>query len=329
MIDILKVFAILYMILLVPFIFGVVWDVYVTRKQLRVETFVRGWILMMALFFCEAVPMILWKVSLSVLKNVWFVTVMAVTMVVVVMFLRGKVHWKLEKSERKKGWKYILVSSILILCSILFLKPDVDDSTVETVMEAYNTDTMYQYQPFTDDKYDNLPKEKVYSPIEMYYAVLANTVNAHPAIVVKLLVPFSFLNVFILVYVMWSRALFFKNKRFRNIFLFFVGCIYFLPIISTNMNLLAVWQNCWKGEVLLGTTVFPLICYDVYRMMASLSEQWKRDKCIQYGVELIVSVIVAQLLYAQGIAFSCIIIISSFMVIAVRRCYEKYVANVK
>lgn len=327
MADILKIIAILYMILLVPAIFGVLWNTYMRKKSFTAESFVRGWTCMMGLFYCEAVPVILWKMSLSSLKYIWLITVVVITVLIIFGLIKGKLE--VNKWGLRKNWGYMLISGMLILCSILFFKPDVNDDTVETVMEAYGTDTMYQYQPFTDDKYETIPEKKAYAPLEMYYAVLSGLVGAHPAIVVKILIPFAFLSVFILVYVMWAKILFQKNAKFRKIFLFFVGCIYFLPVISRNMELMAVWRNCWKGEVLLGTTILPLVCYDVYGMMISLLNQWSRKKCIRYAVNLTITVITAQLAYIKGMAFSSIIIIAGTLIIIARRFCDKYVASAK
>lgn len=327
MIDILKIIVILYMILVVPVMTGVLWDTCITRRVFSMETFVRGWFCMMALFLCEAVPMIMGRASLSALKNVWLFTVIIITLSNIVMLFRGKVEP--AKLLRIINRKYVVIAGVLVLCSVLFLKPDMDDSTVETVMEAYSTDTMYQYQPYTDDEYSTIPKENVSAPIEMYYAVLADMVGAHPAIVVRLLIPIAFLNVFMLVQIMWARLLFGKNSRFRRIFLLFVGLIYFLPVISTNMEYLEIWQNCWKGEVMLGTTVLPLVCYDVYCLIVSLSEQWDRKKYIGYGRKLLISAMAGQLLYVKGMALSLIIVSSGVLIIVVRRWYEKYVANDK
>lgn len=327
MADILKIIVILYMILLVPVMFGVLWDTYMRKKSFTAESFVRGWICMMGLFYCEAVPVILMKKSLSFLKYIWLLTVVVVAVLIILMCVRGKLTW--NRDILQQNFRYILISMVLILCSVLFLKPNMRDDTVETVMEAYDTDTMYQYQPFTDDKYETMPNEKVYAPLDMYYAVISEMVGAHPAIVVKCLIPFSFLNVFLLVHIMWANVLFQKSARYRKIFLFFIGCIYFIPIISTNMELMAVWRNCWRGEVLLGTTILPLVCYDVYTMMISLLNQWSKKKCIRYVVNLIITAIAAQLAYIKGMAFSCIIIIAGFLILIVRRCHDKYATNAK
>lgn len=324
MMDFLKIFVILYMILPVPLMFGILWHTYIAKEPLGIRTFVHGWLCMMALFFCEAVPLVLWKKPLSYLKNAWLVTIIIVTLIVVGKLLWGKLRWKPGKGTVKKNWKYIVLSAGMIVGSILFLQPATDDSTVEIAVEAYVTDTMYQYQPYTDEVYEQMPEDKIYSPAEMYYTVLADMVNAHPAVVVKLLIPVSFLTVFILVYVMWAKVLFKKNPKFRKIFLFFAGCIYVMPIISTNMSMLGIWKNCWKGEVLLGTTILPLVSLYVYEMMSELSEQFDRKKCIKYGVNLAIAAMAAQLFYVKGFLFSCMIIIAGGIIIGIRKFLDRY-----
>ena len=328
MFDILKIVVILYMILLVPLMLGILWQRYIVKRNFGIATFVQGWLCMMALFYCETVPMVLSKSSLTKLKNTWLVTVIIINVFFFVIFLCTRKEWKLEKEDSRKSGRNVVILFLMIICSIFFLKPQTQDDTVEVVMESYMTDNLYQYQPYTEEVYQELPKEKAYSPIEMYYAVLANMVNAHPAIVVKVLIPIGFLPIFVFTYVMWARRLFRKNKKLQRVFLFLVGIIFLLPVISTNMTMLSVWQNCWRGEVLLATTVLPLVCSYVYNMIGELLQQWNKRTCIEYALKLFIVSLTAQLTYAMGMLFSCIIILSGILIIVARRCQQKYAANI-
>lgn len=326
MFGILKIIIILYLILLVPLMLGILWQRYVTKQRLEISVFVQGWLCMMALFYCEAVPMILFKMSLTNLKNIWLATAIIITILFLMTFFRTREEWKAEKKERKIG-RGILVMFLVVICSILFVKPQTYDDTIEVVMEAYMTDTMYQYQPYTGEMYLELPEEKAYSPIEMYYAVLSNMVNAHPAIVVKILIPMGFLVIFMFNYIMWAKILFEKNKKLQEIFLFFIGIIFLLPVISKKMEMFAIWQSCWRGEILLTTTVLPLECYYVYKMIDEVSHQCRRRNMMEHGGKLLIAAIVAQLVYPKGMFFSSIIILVGIVIIAARRFQEKYAAN--
>lgn len=328
MIDILKIVTILYMILPVPAMLGVLWQRYIVKQHFGIATFVQGWLCMMALFYCEAVPMVMFKSSLTKLKYIWLVTVLIITVLFLLVLLRTRKKWKMEKEKSRKNSKNVVILFLMIMFSIFFLKPQIQDDTVEVVMESYMTDTMYQYQPYTGEEYQELPKEKEYSPIEMYYAVLANMVNAHPAIVVKVLIPMGFLPIVVFTYIMWARRLFGENKKNQRVFLLFVGMIFLLPVISTNMEMFGVWKNCWRGEVLLATTVLPLVCLRVYNMIRELSQQCNKRMCIEYGSKLLIVSVTAQLTYAKGMLFSCIIILSGILIVVARRCQQKYAANI-
>lgn len=328
MMDILKFIIILYSILLIPLMLGTLWQKYIVKRHFGIATLVQGWLCMMALFYCEAVPMVLFRRTLSELKNIWVVTMLVITVLFLISFLHTRDQWRNIRDIFCEKWKYAVIPILLILCSIFFLKPEIQDDTLEIVMETVSTNTMYQYQPYTDQAYEELPENKVYAPLEMYDAVLADMVNANPAIVVKIMLPIGFLPIFMLTYVMWAKSLFQKNRKLQRIFLFFTGVMFFLPIISTNMVMFSVWQNCWKGEVLLTTTVLPLVCSNVYNMIVELSQQWNKKKCIEYVLKLLIVSLTAQLTYAKGMLFSCSIILSGILIIVARRCQQKYAANI-
>lgn len=306
---------------------GTLWQTYIVKRHLGMATLVQGWLCMMALFYCEAVPMVLFKKNLSELKNAWLVTMLVLTILYLLLCFRTKAQRRKVLNLFLKKWKCAIIPALLILCSILFIKPGIEDDTLEIVMETIATDTMYRYQPFTSEAYEELPREQAYAPLEMYYAVLFDIANTNPAIIVRIMIPMGFLPIVMIVYVLWARRLFPKNRKGQRFFLFFAGIISFLPVVSTDMSLLSIWQSCWRGEVLLATTVLPLVCSYVYLMFRELSQQWSAKTCAEYAMRLLVASLAAQLMDAKGMLYSCIIILSGGLILVVRRCQKRYAAS--
>lgn len=329
MLIFLKTIIILYTILLLPFVLGTLWQTYIVKRNLGMATLVQGWLGMMALFYCEAVPMVLLGRRLSELKNAWVITILVITLLYLVLCFRTRAQRRKIIHLFMKKWKCAIIPMLLILCSIFFLKPVTEDDTLEIVMEAIGTDTMYQRQPYTDQVYEEPPKEQVYAPLEMYYAVLFGIANTNPAIIVRIMISIGFLPIVMITYVLWAKRLFPKNPQGQRWFLIFAGIISLLPIFSTDMGLLRIWQCCWKGDVLLATTVLPLVCSYVYLMIRELSQQWSGRICGEYALKLLVASLTAQLMDAKGMLYSCMIIISGVLILVVRRWQKKYAANSK
>ncbi|MCI5622047.1 MAG: DUF6077 domain-containing protein [Lachnospiraceae bacterium] len=329
MLDIIKIIIIFYMILVFPFLLGTLWQKYIVKRHLGIGTLVQGWLCMMALFYCESVPMILFRRSLSELKNIWLITTVVITILFLLLCFGTRKQRRNMMNLFFKKWKCAVIPVLLILCSILFLQPVREDDTLEIVMDAIASDTMYQHQPYTGERYEEVPQEQAFAPLEMYYAVLFEVANANPAIIVRILIPFGFLPICIITYVLWARRLFPKNPQGQRWFLIFAGIISLFPIVSTDMGLLRIWQSCWKGDVLLATTVLPLMCSYVYLMIRELSQQYSGRTCGEYALKLLVASLTAQLMDAKGMLYSCMIIISGVLILVVRRWQKKYAANPK
>lgn len=329
MIDAIKVLIALYAILLVPYMCGTIWKEYVMNIRQGIHVYLHGWIIMMAAFWIEAVPMILLKRPLANLTYAWFITALIVTVIFLINLFRKRAWTKFDRDSVVTSLRNFVIPVIVICYAIFFVNPSIQDDTVETVMTAYTTNSMYRYEPYSESKYQELPSEKAWSPIEIFYAVVADIADAHPSTVVKLIVPIGFLLVAICVYLSWSKLLFGENKKQQKSFLVFIGCIYFLPTILSNMALLSVWRNCWQGETIMATIVLPMVCYYVYDIMIQFQKEWNREQGIFYGVNLLFVAIVAQLTMSKGMIFSGIIVFAGILVIVIRRCWEKYAAGNK
>lgn len=174
MIDICKLLVILYAILLVPYMAGVLWHTYVIKKEIKYGYFLKGWFVMMALFFLEALPMVMRKRPLRELKYAWIVTMILITIVFLLCVIMNRKQWKPDRAEIIKKCRLSWIPGIMILYSVVLVSPQIEDDTTEVVMTAYMTDTMYQYQPYTGEAYTELQQDRSISPIEMYYAVLVD-----------------------------------------------------------------------------------------------------------------------------------------------------------
>lgn len=322
MAQILGIIIMLYSLAVFPLVVAGLIRCYVKGSRTSMEYVVLGWTGALSVFAVEAIAVISSQGSLSNLKNLWLATMLVIS---VGSFWK---NWALARGMTIKKvrtvlqgkWRIIAGMIVVTACTLLFVMPDLEDDTTEIVLESYVTDTMYKYQPYSEEEYKQIPAENHFSPIEMYYAVMARLSEFHPATVVKLVIPVFFLPIVVCVYLLWAKKIFPYDPKAQRLFLMLAGIVFLFAVFSERMKGISVLQNCWKGEILLGTVMLPLVCYYCLEIMENIYEQGiKKQLIAQYGIILTITSITSQLMYRNGFVFSGIVLATGIAIAEVRR----------
>ena len=328
-----QVGVILYLFAIVPGIFGLAWNC--TIKKENEYFWADGMFAMMALFALIAIPMVNRKSTPEELAKIWLVAVSVI--VGIVLLLCNKRLWEQVKKEfgkvkqLTKTEKLLCgVMMLLVLGSILWVKPMAADETVSVVQTALDTNTMYEYHPYSGEVYAQGSENGKESPIEMLYAVVCSITGMNPAILIQFVVPFSLQICFFSVYREIGELLFGEERRKRNYFLFFVILLHLTPLYIDGQSLLGgVFRNAWNGETLLGCMVLP----GVFRILLRLMKESKADvadksekvsSILKEICHIIVMLLVARLVYPRGGYYVILMLLLCGATIIVREGYRRY-----
>ena len=100
---------------------------------------------------------------------------------------------------------------MIFMISVTFSMPSQKDDTPEIVNISIETDTMYQYQPYTQIPYDGINRDKAVSPAEMLYAVTGMITGLDSLTIIHVAIPFFFIP-FFMQYAGWLEDIFSETE---------------------------------------------------------------------------------------------------------------------
>lgn len=209
------------------------WVFWVKRKKDYTfgESFLAGIIFMFALAEILILPAIYRKLSLHFVTTV-FAVIMGAAAVYGLWELRkdAKAHIRRIRRElpQVSFWMWIAATAILvqILIAVVYAHMDADDSFyVATATTSVQTDSVFQFNPYSGVEYKILPKRYVLSPFPILLAVLSRLCGGlHPAVMAHTVYPAAFLRQHIWYIISLEKCGFRRRKENRGFFCFSVLC---------------------------------------------------------------------------------------------------------
>lgn len=267
---------------LVPAVSGVIW---VKRKKDYTfgESFLAGIIFMFALAEILILPAIYRKLSLHFVTTV-FAVLMGAAAVYGLWELRkdAKAHIRRIRRElpQVSFWMWIAATAILvqILIAVVYAHMDADDSFyVATATTSVQTDSVFQFNPYSGVEYKILPKRYVLSPFPILLAVLSRLCGGlHPAVMAHTVYPVAFFTAAYLVYHQFGKMWFPEKKREQGIFLLFCAVLIWFSGFSVytagNFQLVRIWQ----GKAILASLILPFLMYLGFEIMLEKKPGYSR-----------------------------------------------------
>lgn len=299
MVMIAKAAVALYIWLIAPFLLGNLWIESGKKITDRfVFTFLMGMVSEWAVFFILAKYAIARELALHELGNMWFLTLVVLSLVALAYGIRKK-HFAVQRPQISVAELVIETVLLLLLIALGMLCGGMaqKEYTAENVLTMHATDTLYQIDATTGlgkDEMLSIQKEALENesraPIDAYYATTGFLCRLNPAKYVRILLPF-FLSLFYCgVYYIWAKTLFPASRGKRVGFQCVVWLLYATAIVSDKAVLFQVFFNCWNGETLFFVGLLPLAVWLL------LHETNKRRWVTQYAV----CAVAGQLLYGNG-----------------------------
>ena len=167
--------------------------------------YIKGYCLLFTTFLFMAVPVIFTVNKLSVLVFIWKVFLIVTLPVLFLLYYKRKKRIRIVMKRfyeniqyaKKKSGISILFMIMIFMISVTFSMPSQKDDTPEIVNISIETDTMYQYQPYTQMPYDGINRDKAVSPVEMLYAVTGMSTGLDSLTIIHVAIPFFFIPFFL------------------------------------------------------------------------------------------------------------------------------------
>lgn len=318
----------IYSLGIMPFLVGMMW----TRRDSLLgvaKTYVLGYISLWALFYVIAVPLIALHFSLSKLVACWRAVLIVVPFLWVIQAI---FRWKtvLEQFRQyysniyviKQHLGYVVIlATLCMLISIGFIMPSPKDDVPETVAISIDTNRMYRQEPYTKLSYRE-PEKKIYSPIDMFYAVNVELSGMEVALLIHTISP-VFLLAFFCASAWEVGGIILRNKlEEKGLFVVFSLILYTVSIGADRALSFSLFQNVWNGATMLCCCILPLTVAWGFHFLEGIEQKVKVD-----SRELVLgtlTIVVAQLMLARGAILAILSLICCVGVFVLRKGWEKF-----
>ena len=248
---------------LMPGLTGCLW----TRKLKNdrgniLLAYILGLFSMLALFEALALPMIYLKCSLTLLTRTWEGCVLALAFISVLL------NGTFPRQRRWLAWvvrHMTLLLAAVILCvglqaAYVTERQHIDDDDafyLATSTTAEETDTLYQYNPYTGKKYKSVPARYVMASWPLFVAALSRLSGFHPAVLAHMLLPGIVVVWAYMIYALLAARFFPGDRRRQSLFLLFTVALLSFSGYSVYSSATFLFIRGWQGKAVLAGWGFP------------------------------------------------------------------------
>lgn len=280
MLVMIKGIALLFLLLVVPFLSGTLITGFMKKeKESVIFNWVTGFAMILGLVELLVVPATFLELSYGLICGVFY-ALLAVMAAAGVVWNRKRIGSML--SEGIKGlpqtpgivWLLVLVIAVQMFVYVGYMHEDSDDAFyVATALTTIEENSLFQVNPYTGEDYGSLPARYVLSPFPIFNALVSSVVGLHPTITAHSVLPVILLLFTYGVFAILGQELFrnFTEKAGWMVFLSAMHLTFAGYSTSTqgSMMLLRIWQ----GKALLAAALLPLIFYMFLRLVRQ-KETW-------------------------------------------------------
>lgn len=337
MTGIMGILTITYLLCVTPFLFGLLWNrIFRECRYELSDVYVKGYFLMFAAFWCAA-EVCIWKERwLSTLGKYWILAITVVNVISIAVSaktLPEYIRRWCSSLKKSKGMLCAVIASVLlIVVSIVFLKP-ISDDVVEYALTAVNTNTLYVYHPFTAEAHpDQLTNQRL-APLNLLYAVAAWASGLHSATVIKVVAPIFLLLFFCSTVWQIGRMMFAKQEERIPVFFFMILLLSSYPVYSAVDYLeAAILLNCWNGTTLLNCVILPfLVIFGWNQSDVESRAQTENRRMLIWRMETyifwVLSALAAQLTYVRGAYYVTLLAVIWLLIRLGRKGYNYAIAH--
>lgn len=266
---------ILFWMLIVPILIG---TLLINQLFKEIETdlllaVVCGAICMLAVFYILVIPMQFLSIPLHILAICWCI-VMIILCGFSLIFNWSRFKRILGDNYQKikiRSWFTALIIALILSQAFIltwYQHIDNDDAVyVASATTAVNTDSIFQYNPYTGQSLVEYPDRYVLSPFPIFIATLSKLVLIHPTIVAHTILPAFLIPLSYIVIALLGKKLFPDQPSGVYYFLLFMCVLNYFGNVSIYTNSTFLLLRIWQGKAVLANIIIPAILYFSFRAM--------------------------------------------------------------
>lgn len=230
------------------------------------DAFVRGFVLMLAVFQVMALPVFFFDLPLHALSRI-YVAYVVVLLVSALVCRRKELFYGVQNTFlwKKPSWPLMLALFLILVQTLicgLFMHMDQDDAFyVGTAVTSVNTDSIFKYDCYTGAEYTVLPSRYILSPFPVFLAVLSQITGIHATIIAHTVFPFLFIPLSYYVYFLIGKQMFRGTKDQPAVFLLLVAVVQLFSYYSVYTPGAFLLLRIWQGKAVLANILLPGIFY--------------------------------------------------------------------
>lgn len=269
-------------LLIVPTLIGCLCNGIMKKSKVRIlSNWVNGFIFCLGSFQLFVLPCVLFRTSLTLLTTLYigFIIIISIISIWVNRYDFKPMINGMWDSLKKTPWtSFIAILIVVFQMGMYFFcsHMDMDDAFyVATAVTTVDTNTIYQYDPYTGIAYTQLPMRYVLSPFSIFHAVLSQVSGVHATILVHSVLPVVYLGLAYAVYTLLGYDLFRKDRKATGQFIIWIAMIsmFLNATIYTQSSFMLL--RIWQGKAFLAAVLLPYVFYLGYRKI--IEKETKRE----------------------------------------------------
>lgn len=268
---------------MIPFLIGDLYHSYTKEHATVASNWCAGFIVVLGLLQVLALPCIFLKTSLDLVTGLYCLILVAGCVYSVILNHKNYRFdfKKLVIYVYKYPWQIavmVLVVAFQMYKYIAYKHVDADDSFfVGLAVTAVDTNTLFEYSPYTGELYEVLMTRYVFSPFFIFSAILSNVFGIHAAVLYHTVLPPIYLLLAYTVVGLLGCELYDKNIRKVATLVAVTGIItmYFSTSIYTQSSFMLL--RIWQGKAFLAAVLLPFVFYLGYKLF---TDRWTDESWI-------------------------------------------------
>ncbi len=282
------ILLVVYFGFILPYLMGRTWKRLFPWRQSNIGITAAhgmGVVALLAVFYVASFLPLSRSMSVSALSH-WML-LLGLGLGAVCLIILNRKLWQDFHVERL-SWPVVAMAVVLMLLSVMALRPDGMDLTGELVRRMADSDVFYGARAYDGAAWEGAN----HSPIEAIYAMVATLFGMDATVCLHRMAPVILLVAYFGCYLEMGTMLFGEDTKARNIFLTIAMGFFLLEAFRDGPLLANVLCNPWNGQTILGSLVLP--------MSFALAYQWLSSKRWQCLLGAACLVVVGQLCYGDG-----------------------------
>lgn len=230
------------------------------NRHTLINSYIYGWMLMLAVFEVLAVPLVFLKASLKELTMIWGAIVILLGVAglycgrsIFSEWEKARIQWNFQKGI------FILLCFIQIFLVVILQHSDADDNYfIGIANTSLSTDTLLRYDAYTGMPAESFPLRYVFSPFPLFWACVSRITGIHPAILAHTIFPVILILIAYLIIYEISVEIFKEPQKsllFCNIMAVLVLFGNYSIYTVSSFMLFRIWQ----GKAIVASIILPLL----------------------------------------------------------------------